>query len=106
MSKERARRRQEREAVRVAAEAKRLRRERRRVFWRRFRLPRRRRVAWGLGRRSTGQRAVTIGVGLGLVWVVWYLVDAWPLRIALWLLLVLVLPVFTVVTFDRKGMKL
>ena len=37
---------------------------------------------------------------------VWYFVESWSARIALWLLVLLALPVLAVVTFDRKGMKL
>jgi hypothetical protein len=109
VSKERARRRAEREAARACAEAKRLRLERRRAqrrtLWRRVR-PKRGRVAWGLGRRSPGQRAAVTGVALALLLVIWYFVDTWPLRIALWLLVLLALPMLAVVTLDRKGMKL
>ena len=109
MSKERARRREEREAARAVAEAKRarleLRRARRRALWKRVR-PRRRRVAWGLGRRSPGQRAAVAGVGIAALLLIWYFVESWSARIALSLLVLLALPVLAVVTFDRKGMKL
>ena len=107
MSKERAKRRAEREALRALALARHERAERRRARWRALRrrlTPGRR--AWGLGRRSGGQRAVMAGVTIGLLWMVWYLLDSWPLRIALTLLLLLLLPVLAVVTFDRKGMRL
>jgi Flp pilus assembly protein TadB len=109
VSKERARRRTEREAARAAAEAKRLRIEARRSTRRalvrslRPKIGRRGRLT---GRRSPAQRTVLVVVALGLGWVVWYLVDGWPVRIAFWLLLLLLLPVFAVVSFDRKGMKL
>ena len=109
MSKERARRRAQREAARVLAEAKRRRRERRRARWvaLRNRLRRRpRRLAWGLGRRTTAQRAVLVAVALAAMMAVWYFVDSWPGRIAFSLLILLALPVFAVVTFDRKGMRL
>jgi len=109
VSKERARRREEREAARAVAEAKRarleLRRARRRALWKRVR-PRRRRVAWGLGRRSPGQRAAVAGVGIAALLLIWYFVESWSARIALSLLVLLALPVLAVVTFDRKGMKL
>jgi Flp pilus assembly protein TadB len=109
VSKERARRREEREAARAVAEAKRarleLRRARRRALWKRVR-PRRRRVAWGLGRRSSGQRAAVAGVGIAALLLIWYFVESWSARIALSLLVLLALPVLAVVTFDRKGMKL
>ncbi|MDT5027410.1 MAG: hypothetical protein QOE61_3836 [Micromonosporaceae bacterium] len=105
MSKERARRRAEREATRAVAQAKRGRLERRRARRRalvRKLTPRRRRRAWLLGRRSPGQRAAIAGVGIGLLWMVWYFVEPWPLRIAFTILAVLVLPLLVVVTFDRR----
>jgi Flp pilus assembly protein TadB len=109
VSKERARRREEREAARAVAEAKRVRleqrRARRRALWKRV-TPKRRRIAWGLGRRSPGQRAAIAGAGIGGLLLIWYFVESWSARIALWLLVLLALPVLTVVTFDRKGMKL
>ena len=105
MSKERARRRAEREAARAIAEAKRLRLERRRARWRqlvrRLKPPDRRR-AWLLGRRSAGQRAVIAGIAIGLLWMVWYLVESWPVRIGLSFLVVLALPVVVVMMFDRR----
>jgi Flp pilus assembly protein TadB len=109
MSKERARRRAVREAQRAAQQEARLRREarvaRRRALLRRI-TPRTRRWAWGLGRRSTGQRAFVVGVGLAAVGGVWYFVGSWPARVALWVLVALLLPVIAVVSFDRKGFKL
>jgi Flp pilus assembly protein TadB len=109
VSKERARRRAEREAARAIATARRGRIERRRA-WRRALVrrlrPRTGRHAWGLGRRSPGQRALIGGLALGLVGLVWYFVDEWPLRIAFWLLILFALPVIGVLTFDRKGLRL
>ena len=109
MSKERARRREQREVLRAAAEAKRLRlerrRSRRRSFLRRLK-PRDRRRAWGLGRRSPAQRAFIVGVAIALLWIVWYVVESLALRIGFSLLVLLLLPVLAVLTFDRKGMKL
>jgi hypothetical protein len=109
VSKERARRRALREAARAVAEAKRLRvqrrRARRRALLKRI-TPRRRRVAWGLGRRSPGQRAAVTGVALGLLLAVWYFVESLQGRIALSLLILLAIPVFAVISFDRKGMRL
>jgi Flp pilus assembly protein TadB len=105
VSRERARRRAEREAARAHAEAARLRvasrRARRRALLRRFVPPERRR-AWLLGRRSAGQRAAAAGVALGLLALVWYLTDAWPTRIGLSLLVLLLMPVLVVVTFGRR----
>jgi Flp pilus assembly protein TadB len=109
VSKERARRRAEREAARAVADARRqrleLRRKRRRALLRRIK-PRVRRRGSLAGRRSPGQRALIAGVAIGLLWTVFYFVDAWPLRIAFTVLILLSLPVFAVVTFDRRGMKL
>ena len=109
MSKERARRRAEREALRAAAAAKReqleRRRARRRALLRRL-TPKRGRRAWGLGRRSPGQRALIGVLAIALFGLVWYLVDDWPLRIAFWLLVLLMLPAIAVITFDRKGLRL
>jgi len=109
VSKERARRRAEREATRAVAEAKRRRREQRhrarRALIRKL-TPRRRRRGSMIGRRSAGQRAVVAGVGIVLAFLVWYLVPTWPVRIAFWLLIGLLLPVFALISFDRKGMKL
>ena len=105
MSKERARRRAEREAVRAATEAKRARkagrRARRRALLSRLTPPDRRR-AWLLARRSPGQRAAVIGVGLCLLAAIWYLTESWPTRIGLSLLALLALPVLVIVTFDRR----
>jgi Flp pilus assembly protein TadB len=107
VSRERARRRAEREAARAVAEAKRLRTARRRAALKRLRPQwNRRRTAWGLGRRSPGQRAAVTGVAVGLLLAVWYFVEPLAGRIALTLLVLLALPVFAVITFDRKGMKL
>jgi Flp pilus assembly protein TadB len=113
MSKERARRRAEREALQAAVLARRSRAAARKARLRSVRrslarpfAPLKRRRAWLFGRRSPGQRFV-IGLGAFAVGVlVWYLVPNWPVRIAFWLLTLLLLPVVAVVTFDRKGMKL
>lgn len=109
MSKERARRRAEREAARAAERAVRLRRAERRArraaFVRRI-TPTRRRWAWGLGRRSPGQRAAIIGIGALLLLAVWSLVDSLSTRLGLTALVLLLLPVVAVISFDRKGMRL
>jgi Flp pilus assembly protein TadB len=109
MSKERARRRAIREAQREAAQQVRLRREARRA-WRRALLrrltPKPRRWAWGLGRRSSGQRAFLVGVALAALGGIWYFVESWPARVALWVLVLLALPLVAVVFFDRKGLRL
>lgn len=120
MSKERAKRRAEREAARAAEQAVRRRRARRRAALdaslRRLRevraallrrlTPKRRRTAWGLGRRSPGQRSLIIGVGALLLLAVWFLVDSLATRLGLTVLVLLLLPVVAVVSFDRKGFRL
>jgi Flp pilus assembly protein TadB len=94
-----------REAARAAAEAKRLRveqrRARRKALLRRLTPPDRRRARL-LGRRSAGQRAAIVGIAIGLLWIVWYFVEAWPVRIGLSLLVVLTLPALVVMMFDRR----
>ena len=113
MSKERARRRAEREALAAAAAAKRARVHARKaqLRWLRRSLarplaPLKRRRAWLVGRRSPGQRLVVGVAAVALGIVIWYVVPTWPVRIAFWLLVLLLLPVLAVLTFDRKGMKL
>jgi len=109
VSKERALRRAEREAARAVAESRRQRMQRRRA-WRSAMLrrlrPKSSRRAWGLGRRTPGQRSALVGFALAALLAVWYFVDSWSGRIALSVLVLLALPVVAVVTFDRKGMKL
>jgi Flp pilus assembly protein TadB len=113
VSKERARRRAEREALQAAANAKRARVAARRARLRSVRrslarpfAPLKHRRAWGFGRRNPGQR-LAIGLGaFAVVLLIWYLVPSWPVRIAFWMLTLLLLPVVAVLTFDRKGMKL
>ena len=113
MSKERAKRRAEREAIAAAAAARRSRLVARRARVRSLRRslakplePLKRRRAWLVGRRSPGQRLVVGVAAVALGFVIWYVVPNWPVRIAFWLLTLLLLPVFAVLTFDRKGMKL
>jgi Flp pilus assembly protein TadB len=109
MSKERAKRRAEREAARAAEQAVRLRRarrrERRQALLRRL-TPKRRRSAWGLGRRSPAQRSLIVGIGVLLLLAVWFLVESLATRLGLTVLVLLLLPVVAVVSFDRKGMRL
>jgi Flp pilus assembly protein TadB len=105
VSRERAVRRAVREAERARLAAIVARRERRRTRRRellRRLTPRRRRRAWLLGRRSPGQRALIIGLALAGLALIWYLVDPLALRIAFSLMLLLLLPVLAVVTFDRR----
>ena len=88
------------------AQAKRQRLERRRARRRALvakLTPARRHRAWLLGRRSPGQRAAIVGAAVGLLGVVWYLVEPWPLRIAFSILAMLLLPLLVVMTFDRRA---
>jgi Flp pilus assembly protein TadB len=65
-------------------------------------LPRRRRVARLTGRRNRAQFA---GIAVGLIVVLsltWYLVDAWPVRIAVFILALLALPALVTLTLDRR----
>jgi hypothetical protein len=105
MSKERAARRAHREAERAAAtlarERSERRRARRRALVRRL-TPKRTRRAWLLPRRSGGQRALVAGATLLVLWLVWYLVEPWALRIGLSLLVLLLAPVLVIVVFDRR----
>jgi hypothetical protein len=45
-------------------------------------------------------------VAVALLFVVWYFVETLPVRLGLTVLILLVLPVLAVVSFDRKGMRL
>jgi hypothetical protein len=112
VSKERARRRAEREAAAAIVVAQRerqaarlqrriARRARRRALAARI-LPARGRRAWLLGRRNPGQRAAIAGLTIGVLWLLWYLVPPLSLRIAFTLLFILLLPVLVTLTFDRK----
>jgi len=113
VSKERARRRAERDALAAAAASRRARTQARRARLRSVRrslarplAPLKRRRAWLFGRRSPGQRTVVGVAAITIGFVIWYVVPSWPVRIAFWLLTLLLLPVLAVLTFDRKGMKL
>ncbi|RJL31199.1 hypothetical protein [Bailinhaonella thermotolerans] len=112
MSKERARRRAEREAERARAMAERARREervrRRRELRARVRgaLPRRVRVARQRGllaRRRRSQNAVAVVLFLFVQVAGWFLLDGWAARIALFLFSLLLLPVFVTLAFDRRS---
>ena len=63
---------------------------------------RRRRTGRLLPRRARGERAV-IGVGtIGLLLLVWLLVDPLALRLALTAVLLLALPALVVIAFGRR----
>ncbi|SCE90826.1 hypothetical protein GA0074695_2068 [Micromonospora viridifaciens] len=106
MSKERARRREARQAQLAAERAARLRRvarrERRRALVRRL-IPRLRRGRTGrLARHTRGERAaIVLLTGLALVGI-WSFVDDLALRLALVGLLLLVLPAVVVIALDRR----
>ena len=104
MSKERARRRAEREALAAREKAKASRRRRRRAAVRRLKptLPRRRRTGRLLARRSRVERAGIVALTVVLVTAAWFLVDPLGLRLALIVLLVLVLPAVVVIALGRR----
>jgi hypothetical protein len=49
---------------------------------------------------------VLVGVAIAALFAVWYFVDSLATRLALTALVLLVLPVFAVVVFGRKGIRL
>jgi hypothetical protein len=103
VSKERARRRAEREALALAVQARRARRLRRRAFVRRL-VPRVRLGRTGklFPRRTRAQRA-TIVTGVGVVLIlVWALVDSLSTRIGLTAFVALATPAVVVLTMDRR----
>ncbi|SCL37401.1 hypothetical protein GA0070624_5859 [Micromonospora rhizosphaerae] len=104
MSKERARRREARQAQLERERAVRLRRvarrERRRALVRRL-TPRRGRTG-RLARHTRGERAaIVLLTGAALIGI-WSLVDDLALRLALVVLLLLVLPAIVVIALDRR----
>ncbi|MEH1011510.1 hypothetical protein V6U90_00035 [Micromonospora sp. CPCC 206060] len=107
MSRERARRRAEREVAaereRAARQRRRARRERRRALLRRLvpRLPDRR-TGRLLPRRTRAERAGIVLVVLAVAALIWALVDDLALRVLLSLVLVLVLPAVVVIALDRR----
>jgi hypothetical protein len=107
VSKERARRRAEREAVASAERARRARavarRERRRAVLRRItpRLPDRR-TGRLFARRNRAQRAAIVVLAVAVAGVVWQVVDPLALRLALIALLLLALPAFIVIALGRR----
>ncbi|MET7878159.1 hypothetical protein [Micromonospora profundi] len=106
MSRERARRRAEREAVlareRAVRQRRVARRQRRRAVVRRL-TPK---VRWGrsgrLARHSRGERAAIVLLTGAAVVMIWTFVDDLALRIALIVLLLLVLPAIVVIALDRR----
>ncbi|MEH1030371.1 hypothetical protein [Micromonospora profundi] len=106
MSRERARRRAEREAVlareREVRQRRVARRQRRQAVVRRL-TPRVRRGRSGrLARHSRGERAAIVLLTGAAVLMIWTFVDNLALRIALIVLLLLVLPAIVVIALDRR----
>ncbi|NBE83730.1 hypothetical protein [Micromonospora rubida] len=107
MSKERARRREAREAQLERERAVRRRRvgrrERRRAVVRRL-LPRRSRRSSGrLARHTRGERAAIVGLTGVALFSIWSFVDDLALRLVLVVLLLLVLPAFVVIALGRRS---
>jgi hypothetical protein len=109
VSKDRKLRRAAREAEQARAVARNARvesrRRHRRALWRTITLYdlRKRRTGRLLARRSTGQRALIVTLALGALVVIWQFVPNLALRVALSLILLLSLPVFVIVAFDRRS---
>ncbi|WP_320067043.1 hypothetical protein [Micromonospora sp. RTGN7] len=107
MSKDRARRREAREAQLARERAVRrrrvARRERRRAVLRRLTLRRPRRSSGGLTRRSRGERAAIVGLTGVAVLAIWSFVDDLALRLVLVVLLLLVLPAAVVIALGRRS---
>ncbi|WP_328652850.1 hypothetical protein OG598_02505 [Micromonospora sp. NBC_00330] len=106
MSRERARRRAEREAEQARERAVRqrqvARRQRRRAVVRTL-TPRLRRGRSGrLARHTRGERAAIVLLTGAAVLLIWTFVDNLALRIALIVLLLLVLPAIVVIALDRR----
>ncbi|MDO3704666.1 hypothetical protein Q3W71_23670 [Micromonospora sp. C28SCA-DRY-2] len=106
MSKERARRRAEREATlareRVVRQRRSARRARRRALLRRVTPTVRRGRTGRLPRHSRGERAAIVLLTLAAIILIWSLVDDLALRLALVVLLLLVLPAIVVIALDRR----
>ncbi|CCH20222.1 MULTISPECIES: hypothetical protein [Micromonospora] len=106
MSRERARRRAEREAVlareRAARQRRVARRQRRRAVVRRLTPQLRRGRTGRLARHTRGERAaIVLLTGAALI-LIWTFVDDLALRVALIVLLLLVLPAIVVIALDRR----
>ncbi|MFG1654700.1 hypothetical protein ACGFIE_32725 [Micromonospora sp. NPDC049275] len=106
MSRERARRRAEREAVlareRAVRQRRVARRQRRRAVVRRLTPQLRRGRTGRLARHTRGERAaIVLLTGAALI-LIWTLVDDVALRVALIVLLLLVLPAIVVIALDRR----
>lgn len=109
MSRERARRREARlaesRAREIAAEQRAARRARRRgavAAVRRTLTPWRRGRVGRVGtRRAATQRAVIVMATVLVAFAAWVLIDSWPLRIAVGVLILVAGPALVTLTFDR-----
>ncbi|MFF5178439.1 hypothetical protein ACFY2Q_10490 [Micromonospora sp. NPDC000316] len=106
MSRERARRRAEREAVlareRAVRQRRVARRQRRRALVRRLTPQVRRGRSGRLARHTRGERAAIVLLTGAAIFSIWTFVDNLALRIALIVLLLLVLPAIVVIALDRR----
>jgi Flp pilus assembly protein TadB len=108
MSRERARRREERLAQEYArqatAERRAARRGRLEALWSWIPSPPspRRRAGTPATRRPRAQRAVIAGAALAVQVLTWQLSGSWTLRITVAILTLLAVPALTVLTFDRS----
>ncbi|MET8279160.1 hypothetical protein [Micromonospora sp. NPDC005174] len=106
MSRERARRRAEREAElareRAVRQRRVARRQRRRAVLRRLAPQVRRGRTGRLARHSRGERAAIVLLTGAAMILIWTFVDDLALRVALIVLLLLVLPAIVVIALDRR----
>lgn len=106
MSRERARRRAEREAElareRAVRQRRVARRERRRAVLRRLTPQVRRSRTGRLARHTRGERAAIVLLTGAAMILIWTFVDDLALRVALIVLLLLVLPAIVVIALDRR----
>jgi hypothetical protein len=111
MSKERARRRAERQAAAAQRAAEAAARAARRVAWRRrrqrWRVAVRSALPWRPGqrwsRRTRMQRATVAGVLLGVFVLTWLLTPSWSVRFAVLLVAVLATPALVTLFLDRSS---
>jgi hypothetical protein len=105
MPKVRAQRRAERERRQAEALERNAKRMRRKMFWRKVTLHEWRRRSRGtlFARRSRGQRALIGVTVLVALFVIWFAVPSLAYRVLFSVLLLLALPVFVIVAFDRRN---
>jgi len=109
VSKERARRRAERQAIAERERASRARKVRRRAALRRVRtalrpkLPDRGRTGRLYARRTRTERAGIVVAALLAVSLVWLFVEPLGLRIAITAMLLIAAPALVVIAFDRRS---